>query len=171
MQLSTEDGCRTIVCSTFIRRLKKLPILALPVCRAEARDELNALGGNGLAVSRTSAHPQEALKLIRYLLQRDAQFMRANEHSQAPKGRELIEMPEILRPYPQLAESGQHGGRVVARPSIVSGDKYEEVSRAYIRTLHSVLAREQNASVAVAALEKELVELTGFHKGPPSKGN
>jgi len=79
-------------------------------------------------------------------------------------------MPEILDPYLQLVESRQQRGRVVARPSIVSGDKYEEVSRAYIRTLHSVLAREQNPSAAAAALEKELVELTGFKTGPPSKG-
>ncbi len=109
-----------------------------------SKGRADTLGGNGLAVSRTSAHPQEALKLIRFLLLRDAQFMRANQHSQAPKGRELIEMPEILDPYPQPVESRQQRGRVVARPSIVSGDKYEEVSRAYIRTLHSVLAREQN---------------------------
>jgi trehalose/maltose transport system substrate-binding protein len=129
----------------------------------------DTLGGNGLAVSRTSAHTQEALQLIRFLLQRDAELMRATEHTEAPKQQELIELPEILHAYSQLAESRERGGRVVARPSIISGDKYEGVSRAYIRALHSVLAREQTASATAAALEKELVELTGFKTGPPSK--
>jgi trehalose/maltose transport system substrate-binding protein len=56
----------------------------------------NTLGGNGLAVSRTSAHPQEALKLIRFLLQRDAQLMRVSGQSDPPKEQKLFELPEIF---------------------------------------------------------------------------
>jgi len=131
----------------------------------------NALGGNGLAVSRTSAHPREAIQLIQFLLRRDLQLMRASANSKMPKEQELYDLPEILEPYPQLAAAWQHRGSVVARPSIVSGEKYEDVSRAYIQALHSVLTREQNPSAAAAALEKKLVELTGFSTGPPPKGN
>jgi trehalose/maltose transport system substrate-binding protein len=58
---------------------------------------------------------------------------------------------------------------VVARPSIVAGPKYEDVTRAYIRAVHSVLTGEKTASAAAAALEKELVEITSFRPGPPSK--
>jgi len=50
----------------------------------------------------------------------------------------------------------------VARPSIDSGEKYEDVSRAYIRALHSVLTGEEIPSVAAAALEKQLIQITGF---------
>jgi trehalose/maltose transport system substrate-binding protein len=128
----------------------------------------DTLGGSGLAVSRTSAHPREALELIRFLLRRDAHLMRASANSEPPKEQELYDLPEILEPYPQFAALRQHPGRVVARPSIVSGEKYEEVSRAYIRALHSVLTGEETASVAAAALEKELVEITGFRPGLPS---
>ena len=56
----------------------------------------------------------------------------------------------------------------MARPSIVAGQKYEEVTRACIRAVHSVLTGEKIPSVAAAALEKELVEITGFKRGPPS---
>jgi len=126
------------------------------------------LGGNGLAVSRTSRHTREALELIRFLLRRDARLMRASANSEAPKEPELYDLPEILEPYPQLAASRQHPGRVVARPSIVSGEKYENVSRAYTRALHSVLTGEEIPSVAAASLEKELVQITGFRPGPPS---
>src|SRR5467141_287688 len=47
------------------------------------------LGGNGLAVSRTSRHTREALELIRFLLRRDARLMRASANSEAPKEPEL----------------------------------------------------------------------------------
>lgn len=129
----------------------------------------NALGGNGLAVSRTSGHPREALELIRFLLRRDAERLRAADPSENPKERELYELPVILRPYPELATLNQGGGSVVARPSIVAGGKYEEVSRAYIGALHSVLTREKSAPVAAAELEKELTQITGFRPGPPTK--
>ncbi|MCU1239954.1 MAG: Maltose/maltodextrin transporter, substrate binding periplasmic protein MalE [Candidatus Acidoferrum typicum] len=127
----------------------------------------NTLGGNGLAVSRTSAHPREALELIGFLVRRD-HLMRASANSVPPKEQELYDLPEILEPYPQFAASRQHPGRVVARPSIVSGEKYEDVSRAYIRALHSVLTGEQIPAVAAAALEKELIQITGFRPGAPS---
>jgi len=76
-------------------------------------------------------------------------------------------LPSILNPYPHLAGATRHGGGVVARPSIVSGQKYEDVSRAYIRAAHSVLTGEAQGSVAAAALEKELADITGFPKGKP----
>ena len=122
-----------------------------------------------MAVSRTSAHPHEALELIRFLRRRDIQLRRASEHSEPPKELELYEMPAILDPYPVLGNSRQHGGGVVARPSIVAGQQYEDVSRAYIRAVHSLLTGEKIPSVAAADLEKELVEITGFRKGPPPK--
>jgi trehalose/maltose transport system substrate-binding protein len=128
----------------------------------------SALGGNGLAISRTAAHTRESLELIRFLLQKDVEHKRAREHSLPPPGLELYELPAVLEPYPQLARL-QHATGVVARPSAASGQRYEDVSRAYIRTLHSVLTGEVSPSAAAAALEKELTEITGFKPGPPSK--
>jgi trehalose/maltose transport system substrate-binding protein len=131
----------------------------------------STLGGNGLAVSRTSAHPREALELIRFLQRRDTQLRSVKEHSAPPEEVELFQLPTMLDPYPQLAKSRQLGGSLVARPSIVAGEKYEQVSRAYIRALRSVLTGEKIPSAAAADLEKDLVEITGFLPGPPSKLN
>ena len=128
---------------------------------------IGALGGNGLGVSQNSAHPHEAIELIRFLLRRDLQLIRATEHSSPPPEIELKELPFILGLYPQL-KLRENGGGVVARPSIVAGQKYEDVSAAYFRALHSALTGEKEPSVAVAALQKELIELTGFPAGPPS---
>src|SRR5690348_9473218 len=58
----------------------------------------STLGGNGLTVSRASAHPREALELIRFLRRRDVRLRRAPEYSEPPKERELCELPSILEP-------------------------------------------------------------------------
>ena len=131
--------------------------------------QVSTLGGNGLAVSKTSAHPREAMQLIRFLMQRDVQLLRTNGHSRPPQEAEFYKLPAILKPYPQLESSSQPGGGLVARPSPVAGPKYEDVSRAYIRAVHSVLTREKVPSAAAADLEKELVGITGFGTGQPSK--
>jgi trehalose/maltose transport system substrate-binding protein len=130
---------------------------------------VSALGGNGLAVPKRSAHPREAIEMIRFLRRRDAQMRSARNVSELPKKLVLYELPKILHPYPQLIQSDQHGGSVVARPSVVAGRNYEAVSRAYIRHVHSVLAGEKSPTTGAADLEKELIEITGFRPGPPSK--
>jgi trehalose/maltose transport system substrate-binding protein len=131
----------------------------------------STLGGNGLAVSSSSAHPKEALELIRFLRRRDAQLMSDTEHSKPPEEAELFALPALLDPYPQFTQERLHGGGVVARPSVVAAEKYDDVSRAYIRAVRSVLMREKTAPLAAADLEKELVALTGFRSGRPSQPN
>lgn len=131
----------------------------------------STLGGNGLAVSSNSAHPKEALELIRFLRRRDAQLMNATEHSKPPEEVEFFALPALLDPYPLFTQERLHGGRVVARPSVVAAEKYDEVSRAYIRALRSVLMREKTAPLAAADLEKELVAITGFRTGSPLNGS
>jgi len=78
-------------------------------------------------------------------------------------------MPEVLERNPYFAQLGQafRTGVVVSRPSDVAGKNYEQVTEAYIQAVHSVLTRKQNAPEAAEALEKELIRITGFRKGPP----
>jgi len=127
------------------------------------------LGGNGLAVSKMSAHPNEALELIRFLIRKDAQRMHESERSPAPSNLEVFELPSIITVFPGLAKSKDRRSGLIVRPSIVAGTKYEDVTRAYIREVHSVLTREKTAPAAAAELERQLVEITGFPTGPPSK--
>lgn len=128
------------------------------------------LGGNGLAVSGTAAHPQEALELVRFLVRRDAQEMRDGGSSDAPGNLELYETPAIITAFPGLEKSSLRGG-LVARPSVPAGAKYDDVSRAYIREVHAVLTGEKSAVAAAGELEKELVRITGFRTGPPPKAD
>jgi trehalose/maltose transport system substrate-binding protein len=130
---------------------------------------VSALGGNGLAVSQSSTHPREAMQLIRFLMRRDQELIRRSMHFEVPKEVTFYELPITLNPYPKLGEVNQHGGVLVARPSVVAGAEYEKVTRAYIEALHSVLSRKKAASVSAAELERDLINITGFAKGQPPK--
>ena len=63
--------------------------------------------------------------------------------------------------------SDQHGAGVVSRPSGLAGALYEQVTRAHIAAVHSVLTGQKTAPEAAAELEKQLVEITGFRIGHP----
>jgi trehalose/maltose transport system substrate-binding protein len=128
---------------------------------------VGTLGGAGLAVSRFSAHPREALELVRYLSRRDVQVKRSRVLSEPPTLPELYNLPEVLEPNPRfdvLSQAFQTG--MVSRPSNVTGKKYQDVTDAYIQAVHSVLTGEKGAPEAAAALENELVCITGFKKRP-----
>src|SRR5262249_50316900 len=133
-----------------------------------AKGRAATLGGNGLAVSRATAHPREALAFVRFLRQRDVRNMQAHADSDPPRELGLYALPNILKLYPRHPELRRHGGGVVARPSNVAGQKYEAVTRAFMGAVHSVLTGERTASAAAAAVEHELVDITGFRAGPPS---
>src|SRR6266850_1097762 len=147
----------------------KFDIALLPGGKAGS---VGTLGGWGLAVSRFSSHPREALELVRYLTRRDVQVKRSSVLSQPPILPELYTLPEVLEPNPRfdlLSQAFRTG--IVLRPSSVTGKKYQDVTDAYIQAVHSVLTGEKSAPEAAAALEKELVRITGFKKRPPPGGS
>jgi trehalose/maltose transport system substrate-binding protein len=75
----------------------------------------------------------------------------------------------VLETNPRFALIGEaFQTELVLRPSTVAGKNYQDVSEAYIRAVHSVLTGENDAREAAAALEKELVRITGFNTGPPA---
>ena len=129
------------------------------------------LGGVGLAVSRFSAHTNEALELVRYLCSRKVQLERSRVLSEPPTFPELYELAALGEPNPRYAVLSQAFRTVVvSRPSNVTGKKYQDVTDAYMQAVHSVLTGEKSAAEAAPALEKELVRITGFKKGPPPAG-
>ncbi len=127
------------------------------------------LGGTGLGVSRSSAHPVEAIAFIRSLVHKDLESRQERGRAGVPAQPELVDLPLELEPSAGPAEAGQARSGLVARPSIVSGNAYEEVTKAYMLAVHSVLTRESSAPDAAAALEKQLIQITGFKAGPPAK--
>jgi trehalose/maltose transport system substrate-binding protein len=129
---------------------------------------VGTLGGWGLAISRFSAHRQEALKLVRFLTRRDVQVQRSRVLSEPPTLRELYNLAEVRESNPRfdlLSQAFRAG--IVSRPSNVTGAKYQEVTDAYIQAVHSVLTGEKSAPEGAAALEHDLVHITGFKTGRP----
>src|SRR6266404_8068283 len=125
------------------------------------------LGGSGLAVSRHSAHPQEAIELVRFLIRAEIQSNEQGEGANQPAQPKFYDLPSISE-LPNHSESlSQHRNGVVSRPSSVTGRKYEQVTRAYISAVHSVLNGQKGAPEAAADLEKVLIKITGFSTGPP----
>jgi len=143
----------------------KFDITLLPGGKAGG---MGTLGGTGAAVSRFSAHPSEAIRLVRYLSSPEVQLKRFQLISDIPTRPELFDRPEVLDVNPHFAllkEALRNG--VVSRPANVAGTKYEDVSNAYMQAVHSVLTGEKAAPQAAADLERELARITGFKTGPP----
>ena len=128
---------------------------------------MDTLGGYGLAVSRSSAHPREAAALIRFLIARELQSKADRAHPEPAAGPQLYDLPHILQAYAPSPQLTQQSGRLVSRPSNVTGRAYEDVTQAYFQKVHSVLTGEATAPMAAAALEKQLVAITAFKTGPP----
>jgi trehalose/maltose transport system substrate-binding protein len=132
--------------------------------------QVATLGGFGLGISRSSRHTTEALQLIRFLVRREIKLEEAPSGHDSPNGPELYDPTAILRTNRNSAGNGeQQVSGVVARPSTVAGEKYEQVSRAYIEAVRSVLLGQSKAPEAAASLEQELVRITGFKPGPASR--
>jgi trehalose/maltose transport system substrate-binding protein len=129
------------------------------------------LGGFGLGVSRSAVHPAEALALVRFLVHREIQSEVERSHSEALKQPEQYEWPAILKAYSDSTYNDESRKRrgLVSRPSAVAGVRYDDVDHAYIRVVHSVLTGKTKAPEAARELEKELVAITGFKPGPPSR--
>ena len=128
------------------------------------------LGGFGLGLSRSSTHTAEALQLIRFLIHREIEIEEARADYESENWPELYDPTAILRARQTSADNRKlQVSGVVARPSTAAGGKYEQVSRAYIQAVRSVLLRQVKAPEAAASLEQKLIQITGFKPGPPSR--
>jgi len=126
------------------------------------------LGGSGLAVSQHSSHRKEAIELIRFLI-------RAQIHSNQVEESAAVNQsePESLSSVSNASRNPEDAvrTRLVIRPSTETGTQYEQIARAYIDAVHSVLTGENPAPQVAAGLEEKLVRITGFKTGPPLKGD
>lgn len=124
------------------------------------------LGGSGLAVSRHSVHQKEAIALVQFLIR--AQIKTGEEEEPASANQpEIHDDPSESYPHNGANNSDRSKSTVVNRPSTETGPAYEQVTRAYISAVHSVLTGQKGAPEAAAELERHLIKITGFPTGPP----
>jgi trehalose/maltose transport system substrate-binding protein len=142
-----------------------IAIALLPGGRAR---RASTLGGQSLAISKYSKHPREAAELVRYLTSHDEQLTLWKKHAMLPTRREFYASSEYLQDRPGIAQLWKELGSVtVARPSTISGSHYDEVSKAYFSSVHSILTGEKDASKTISELETKLESITGGKPGPP----
>ena len=143
-------------------------MIAIGLLPGGSAGKASTLGGQSLAISKYSKHPREAAELIRYLTSHDEQLSLWKKHAMLPTRREFYASPEYLQDRPGVAQLWKELGSVaVARPSTVSRMHYDEVSRAYFSSVHSILVGEQDAGKALSELQAKLESITGGKPGPP----
>jgi trehalose/maltose transport system substrate-binding protein len=114
------------------------------------------LAGWQLAVSRSSAHPDLAAELVLYLTGEDAQRRRALELGLTPTRTALLTDPQIEAAQPYLRALSAGELTLVARPAVVTGRRYLQVSGLVQSAVASVLGGQVTAAQALKTLEHSL---------------
>ena len=118
------------------------------------------LGGWQLAVSKYSQNAELAVDLVRHLTSPEEQKRRAIKGSYNPTIAALYQDAEVLEASPFFGELYDTFTNAVARPSQVTGDKYNQVSSEFFNAVHAVLSGKTDAASSLAALERSLDRLS-----------
>lgn len=127
----------------------------------------STLGGQTFGVSRYSANPEAAARVALHLASYEAQRLRAMEASFSGTIAALYDDPEVIERNPFFGQLADILMATVPRPSTITGERYQAVSRAYWTAVHDVLTGRQDAETSLALLELELESITGFPTGTP----
>jgi trehalose/maltose transport system substrate-binding protein len=138
----------------------RVGVAILPRGEGEDSKHVAALGGEQLAVSRYSRHPEEAVDLVRHLTGEAEQKRRAVGGGFTPTITELYDDQEILAANPFLQELLGSLQNAVARPSSVAGARYNRVSAEFASTLHAILSGQADPGDALARLERRLERIS-----------
>ncbi|MEM7443519.1 MAG: ABC transporter substrate-binding protein [Pseudomonadota bacterium] len=114
------------------------------------------LGGWQLAVSRYSENQEIAADLVAYLASAQEQKRRAIVGAYLPTIESLYQDPEVIEASPIVTDLYETFTNAVARPSRVTGARYNEVSAAFWNAVHATLSGNGDAATNLASLEREL---------------
>lgn len=135
-------------------------VIALPQGEGAGARHSGVLGGWNLAVSRYSAHPALAVDLVRYLTSFAEQKRRAIAGAYNPTIERLYQDPEVLAAAPFFGQLYPTFAHAVARPSRLTGSKYNRVSAEFYGTVHDVLAGQRRPDDALGSLQSRLKRLS-----------
>jgi trehalose/maltose transport system substrate-binding protein len=137
----------------------KVGVIALPKGGADGKNTAT-LGGWELAVSKYSNNADAAADLVRYLTSEQEQKRRAIVASYNPTIESLYADQEVLTAVPFFGTLDESFVNAVARPSRVTGTKYNQMSAEFFNAVHEVLSGRNQAEASLAALEKKLDRLS-----------
>ena len=137
----------------------KVGVSALPKGGADGRSAAT-LGGWQLSVSKYSKNQKLAADLVMYLTSAAEQKRRAIQGAYNPTIESLYKDPEILKAAPFMGELYDTFVNAVARPSTVTGAKYNQVSNDFWNAVHGVLSGRAKADASLAQLEGSLKRMS-----------
>jgi trehalose/maltose transport system substrate-binding protein len=137
----------------------KVGVAVLP--RGDVPDGVHAsgLGGEQLAVSRYTAHPDQAVDLVRYLTSTAEQKRRAIAGAFTPSIVALYQDAEVLGPNPFFQDLVATLQSAVARPSAITGTRYNRVSAQFAEAVHAVLSGQATPAQALSRLDQQLTRI------------
>jgi trehalose/maltose transport system substrate-binding protein len=121
-----------------------------------------ALGGLGMGVSKYAANRQMAIKALLELTDERNDLARLLATNGIPTHLAVSRRTDVRARTSLLAVSAELLQGLVARPTSMTGPKYDQVSREYSAAVNSVLRRTVTPEEAMAALEKRLMKITGL---------
>jgi trehalose/maltose transport system substrate-binding protein len=137
----------------------KIGVTVLPMGGTDGKHAAT-LGGWQLAVSKYSKNPKIAADLVAYLTSYNEQKRRAIKGSYNPTIAKLYKDPEVLAASPFFGDLYETFTHAIARPSRVTGAKYNQVSSEFFNAVHAVLSGNTNAAASLRALERRLDRLS-----------
>ena len=137
----------------------KIGVDQLPKGGADGK-HTGTLGGWQLAVSKYSQNAEAAVDLVRYLTSLEEQKRRAIKGAYNPTLAALYQDEEVLEATPFFGELYETFTNAVARPSKVTGAKYNQVSSEFYNAVHEVLSGKTDAASSLEALESKLDRLS-----------
>ena len=137
----------------------KVGVSALPRGGADGRHAAT-LGGWQLSVSKYSKNKELAADLVMYLTSAEEQKRRAIHGAYNPTIESLYKDADVLKAVPFFGELYDTFVNAVARPSTVTGAKYNQVSNEFWNAVHGVLSGRAKAQDSLAQLETSLKRMS-----------
>jgi trehalose/maltose transport system substrate-binding protein len=137
----------------------KVGVAILPKGGADG-EHTGALGGWQLAVSRYSPNHELAADLVAYLTSYDEQKRRAIAGAYNPTIKALYEDQEVLAAVPFFGPLFEVFTNAVARPSQITGTKYNQASSEFFNAVHEILSGRAEPAPRLANLARDLDRLS-----------
>ena len=114
------------------------------------------LGGESLAVSKYSRNPAVAADLVMYMTSAAVQKQRAIAASFNPSLLSLYRDPDVVRANPFMGELYGVFTHAVARPTVIAGTRYNQLSNELWNATHDVLSGRAKPEEALSQLAATL---------------
>lgn len=128
----------------------------------------SCLGGWGLGISKTSRHPEEAWRLIKYMTSEETMKRFVLTTGLIPSYKTVFEDPEVIAKFPHYPQLQKAVERSVLRPPLA---QYAQASDVLQRYLSAAFTGRMTSEEAMKAAAKETRNILGRFKPTQASEN